>query len=89
MGRPTSNPKISSCCGAVINPNYLPHPHPWTQPTHHPKRHPDQSAVFPQYIRQPDRVKDRQIDRWHNAHATKPVPIPAYAVYDDAMQLIM
>ena len=38
MGCPISTPQIAPSSGAVVNPNYL--PHPWTQPTHHPKRHP-------------------------------------------------
>jgi len=37
MGCPTSIPKIFSSPGAIAIPIYL--PHPWIQPTHHPKQH--------------------------------------------------
>jgi len=49
---PHIHPEIAPCHGAFANPNYL--PHPWTQPTHRPKLHPDPMSHFPQYTRQTD-----------------------------------
>jgi len=57
------HPKNASLLGSIANPNYL--PHPWTQPTHHPKRHPDPISRFctshwtdRQTVRQTDGLTD-------------------------------
>jgi len=41
------HPKIAPSHGVISIRVCL--PHPWTQPTHHPKRHPDPISHFPQY----------------------------------------
>jgi len=57
MGRPISTPQIAPLRGAIVNPNYLPHPP--TQPTHHLKRHPDPISRFPQLTHRTYRQTDR------------------------------
>jgi len=44
MECPISTHKIAPSCRAISNPIYL--PHPWTQPTYHPKQHPDPVRRF-------------------------------------------
>jgi len=61
MGRPIFTPKNAPSRGAIATPVYL--PHPWTQPTHHCKRHTDQISRFPTMHRtdtQTNRSTDRQ-----------------------------
>jgi len=51
--------------GAIVKINYL--PHPWTQPTHHPKRHPDSVNHFSTIHGtnwQTDRLTNGLTDRW-------------------------
>ena len=80
MARHTSTPKIAPCHGAIINFNYQ--PHPWTQPTNHPKRHPDLISRLSTI----HWIDGQRQTNWQMGHATKPVPIPAYALHDDMMK---
>jgi len=60
------HPKFVPFRRAISTPVYL--PHPWTQPTHHTKRHPDPISRFStihRTVRQTDTPTDRQTDRWH------------------------
>ena len=76
MGRPTSTPKITPFRAAIANPIYL--LHPWMQPTHHPKRHPDPISRF-STVHRTDQRTGRPTNR-QVVQATKPVPTPAYAL---------
>ena len=68
-------PKIAPCRGTIANPNYL--PHPWTQATHHRKRHPDPISRF-STIHQTGRQTDRQTHRWDTLHHQHQYPLTHY-----------
>jgi len=83
VGCPT--PKIASCHGPIANSNYL--PYLWTQPTHLLNRHPDPVSCF-STIHRTNKTMD-QWTNWQMEHATSPVPVPVYTLYDDATRVII
>ena len=68
-----------------LHPVYL--PHPWTQPTHQPKCHPDPISHFATIYRT-DRPTDGQTDQ-HMVQVTKPVLTPTYALLMIVMRLMI
>jgi len=64
-GMPHIHPKIALCCGAISTSVFL--PPPWTQPTHHPKRHPGPISNLSS-VHQTDTQTDRQMGRCQNLY---------------------
>jgi len=64
-GMPHIHSKTAPSHGVIANPNYV--PHLWTQPTHHPKRHPDPISRF-STMHLTDRPTDRHWSRQQNLY---------------------
>jgi len=78
-------PQNCLCRGAITNLNYL--PHPWTQLIYHPKWHPEPESHF-YTIHQTDQQTEGRTN-WQIGHAASCISIPAYALYDVMMRLII
>ena len=76
MGRPIFAPKITTSRGAILKPNYL--PHPWTHPTYHTSISDPPFSTVHWTDRQTDTHTYGQTNRWLTGMVCNYRPLSLY-----------